>query len=219
MERLLLVAAQPWGTSRWARSRSMPRSGRPRRSSGRRSPRPGGPRRTRLSDVMASVTEQVAFFGAKTVESKPRKVAADLDPQTYLNVLRALDGVIGRKRTPPLPSRTPLVAVGPDGKVVELPPLPDDFVAEAEAVDGSSGPPSPRRRRGSRGRRRDRPTRRSPARRSISTAARPWPRAGRRSCGFRSARDWRDPARSAGCRRREAGVNNSSVPCALCVVP
>ena len=43
-------------------------------------------------------------------------------------------------RMPPLPSRTPMQPIGPDGKVVELPPLPDEFVAEAEAVDKASGP-------------------------------------------------------------------------------
>jgi hypothetical protein len=44
------------------------------------------------------------------------------------------------KKMPPLPSRTPLQPVGPDGKVVELPPLPEGFDAVADAADPSAGP-------------------------------------------------------------------------------
>ncbi len=64
--------------------------------------------------------------------------------QTYSDVLTA--GTMPKKM-PPLPSRTPMEPIGPDGKVVELPPLPDDLVAEAEALESSSGPqPSPQSR-------------------------------------------------------------------------
>jgi hypothetical protein len=44
------------------------------------------------------------------------------------------------KRMPPLPSRTPLQPVGPDGKVVELPPLPDGFDPAVDEADLSSAP-------------------------------------------------------------------------------
>lgn len=60
--------------------------------------------------------------------------------KVYADIMARVDDAPAPKRMPPLPSRTPMEPIGPDGKVVELPPLPDDFVAEAEAVDKSEGP-------------------------------------------------------------------------------
>ena len=66
---------------------------------------------------------------------------------SWFDRMAAADDTTPPKRMPPLPSRTPMEPIGPDGKVVELPPLPDDLVAEAEALESSSGPqPSPQTR-------------------------------------------------------------------------
>ena len=45
---------------------------------------------------------------------------------------------------PPLPSRSLLKAVGPDGKVVELPPLPEEAVVEADMSAGPQASPQSR---------------------------------------------------------------------------
>ena len=81
------------------------------------------------ADVMAGVAAPA-----------PRQQASFNHKKVYTDIVATVDGGTLPKRMPPLPSRTPMEPIGPDGKVVELPPLPDDFVAEAEALDKSAGP-------------------------------------------------------------------------------
>lgn len=61
-----------------------------------------------------------------------------------LDVLTSVNATPKPKKMPPLPSRSLLKAVGPDGKVVDLPPLPDDLIAEAGATSGPQASPQAR---------------------------------------------------------------------------
>ncbi len=84
------------------------------------------------ADVMASVKEDAA----------PVRMLwscdASLDALATIGRLKAADPA--PKRMPPLPSRTPLQPVGPDGKVVELPPLPEGFEPPADILELSAAP-------------------------------------------------------------------------------
>lgn len=87
--------------------------------------------------------------GRSSADAKVRPASADVpaaEPfilhKAYAEVMAAAEGLPAPKpqKMPPLPSRSLLQPVGPDGKVVEVPPLPDEMVAEAEAMEASSGP-------------------------------------------------------------------------------
>ncbi len=89
------------------------------------------------TDVMAAVADTPA-----AVDKTPAPVRffagdASFDGLAVLRSLRAPEPA--PKRMPPLPSRTPLVPLGPDGKVVELPPLPEGF-EPADEAEASAGP-------------------------------------------------------------------------------
>ncbi len=89
-----------------------------------------------------------ARIGVKPADAAVRAAAAELPVapvprpfnanRAYTDITSTVDGP--PRRMPPLPSRTPLQPVGPDGKVVELPPLPDGFDDMASADDASGGP-------------------------------------------------------------------------------
>jgi hypothetical protein len=75
-----------------------------------------------------------------TAEVVPASFHAGVSPDAYKGMTRELVTV---RTMPPVPSRTLLPAVGPNGEVVELPPLPDDRVAPASFATTSVPRPSP----------------------------------------------------------------------------
>ncbi len=94
------------------------------------------------------VTEaEEARLGRHPVDGRVRPAKAEAAAPTqdafvkaHLDLLAAFEKATERKKMPPLPSRSLLMPIGPDGKVVDLPPLPDDLVAEAGATESTSGP-------------------------------------------------------------------------------
>ncbi|HEY2155675.1 MAG TPA: hypothetical protein VGH33_08595 [Isosphaeraceae bacterium] len=137
MERLLLIAARPILTE----DEEARIDGKPTDAAVRAASVEACVANRAYADVMASVKDSPAPAPIWSYND------ASLDGSAGLRSLRAPEPA--PKRMPPLPSRTPLQPVGPDGKVVELPPLPEGFDAVADAADPSAGPQaSPQTRAG-----------------------------------------------------------------------
>ena len=100
------------------------------------------------------VTEaEEARLGRRPVDEKVRPAKAEAAVPTpgpfnagkaYRDVMAAAEEAPMPRKMPPLPSRSLLKAVGPDGKVVELPPLPEEIVAEADPSAGPQASPQAR---------------------------------------------------------------------------
>ncbi len=96
------------------------------------------------SGVSGPLIERLAMIELGKVQPPaPEVVAASYEeeaPRGIVAAKMAAVATIAARPTPALPSRSPLPAIGPDGKAASLPPLPDPTVSTTSL----NGPPSPR---------------------------------------------------------------------------
>jgi hypothetical protein len=138
MERLLLIAARPILTE----DEEARIDGKPTDRAVRAASVETFDANRAYADVMAAVADTPAAVDRTPAPFRFFAGDASFDGFAVLRSLRAPE--TSPKRMPPLPSRTPLQPVGPDGKVVELPPLPEGFEPEAEASAGPQATPQTR---------------------------------------------------------------------------